>query len=91
MARELTKLHEEVARGSLAELCEWCEDPVKGEVVVVVQGAPDAAEATDEQLRAAVRALAVEGMSHRDAAAAAAAAHGVSRRRVYNLVLQAES
>ena len=91
VARELTKLHEEVARGSLAELCEWCEDPVKGEVVVVVQGAPDAAEATDEQLRAAVRALVAEGMSHRDAAAAAAAAHGVSRRRVYNLVLQAES
>ena len=89
VARELTKLHEEVVRGSLAELCEWSEGPVKGEVVVVVEGAPEtAAEATDDQLRIAVEALVADGVSRRDAAASTAAAHGVSRRRVYNLVVE---
>ena len=92
VARELTKLHEEVVRGSLAELCDWSQGPVKGEVVVVVEGAPeDASDATDGQLRATAHALVAEGMSRRDAASAAAAAHGVSRRRVYNLMPSAEN
>lgn len=91
VARELTKLHEEVVRGSLAELCEWSEGPVKGEVVIVIEGAAGAGpEATDDQLRAAVEALVSGGLSRRDAAASAAAAHGVSRRRVYNLVVDGQ-
>ena len=86
VARELTKLHEEIARGTLAELCQWSEGPVKGEATIVVEGAPDVAvEATDEELQAAAAALVAEGMSRRDAAVAAATAHGVPRRRVYNL------
>ena len=92
VARELTKLHEELVRGSLAELCEWSEGPVKGEVVVVIEGAREAdTEATDEELRAAVEALVADGVSRRDAAASAAAAHGVSRRRVYNLVVEGKN
>ena len=91
VARELTKLHEEVVRGSLAELCEWSRGPVKGEVVVVVEGAPQAdSGATDEQLLADVEALVAGGASRRDAAASTAAAHGVSRRRVYNLVVETQ-
>ena len=91
VARELTKLHEEVVRGSLAELCEWSEGPVKGEVVIVIEGAAGAGpEATDEQLRAAVEALVSGGASRKDAAASTAAAHGVSRRRVYNLVVSSQ-
>ena len=87
VARELTKLHEEVVRGSLAELRGWSEGPVRGEVVIVVEGAPEGAgEATDEELRATAAGLVAGGMSRRDAAAAAAAAHGASRRRVYNLM-----
>ena len=92
VARELTKLHEEVVRGSLAELCEWSEGPVKGEVVVVIEGAPESAtEATDDQLRAAVEALVADSVSRRDAAASTAAAYGVSRRRVYNLVTEGKN
>ena len=91
VARELTKLHEEVVRGTLAELCEWSEDRVKGEVVVVVEGAADVvSEVSDDQLRAAVEALVAEGVSRRDAAASTAVTHGVSRRRVYNLVVDTE-
>ena len=92
VARELTKLHEEVVRGSLAELCEWAAGPVKGEVVVVVEGAAEAGPVpTDDQLRAAVEALVSNGVSRRDAAASTAAAHGVSRRRVYNLAIDDQS
>ena len=91
VARELTKLHEEVVRGTLAELCRWSEDRVKGEVVVVVEGAAEAvSEASDAQLRAAVEALVAEGVSRKDAAASTAVTHGVSRRRVYNLVVDTE-
>ena len=87
VARELTKLHEEVVRGSLAELCEWASGPVRGEVVIVVAGAAEEhPAAADEELLAAAQDLVAGGMSRRDAAAAAAAAHGASRRRVYNLM-----
>lgn len=92
VARELTKLNEEVVRGSLAELCEWAEGPVKGELVVVVEGAAEEGPApTDDQLRAAVEALVAGGASRRDATAETAAAHGVSRRRVYNLAIDGQS
>lgn len=88
VARELTKMHEEVARGSLAELCEWASGPVKGEVVIVVEGAVEAAAAaTDDELTAAVESLMAAGASRRDAVEATAVAHGMSRRRLYNLVV----
>ena len=83
VARELTKLYEEVRRGSLADLAAHYQaagEP-KGEIVVVV-GPPVAeapsAEDLDQQLR---RALA--GMSARDAAAAVAVAIGLPKRQVY--------
>ncbi len=83
VARELTKLHEELRRGPLAELADhYRTAPTpKGEVVVVVgpptETAPVAAD-IDDELR---RALAT--MSVRDAAAAVAVAMGLSRRDVY--------
>lgn len=86
VAREMTKLHEELVRGTLSELCQWADEAIRGEVVVVVDGTPDdTPDPTDQQLRAAVSALMSGGMSHRDAATEVAGARGVSRRRVYNL------
>ena len=91
VARELTKLHEEVARGSLADLCEWAAGPVKGEVAIVVEGArEDMAAATDDELRVAVESLVAGGASRKDAVEVTAAAHGVSRRQLYNLVVNAD-
>jgi len=88
VARELTKLHEQTVRGTLAELREWAAGPVRGEVVVVVEGAPpDADRPGDDELRDALERSLSQGMSRRDAASAVAGAFGVSRRRVYNLGL----
>jgi 16S rRNA (cytidine1402-2'-O)-methyltransferase len=84
VARELTKLHEEVRRGALAELAAHyrAAGAPKGEIVVVV-GPPAAdAPATDDALDAALHA-ALARMSVKDAAAAVAAALALPRRAVY--------
>lgn len=87
VAREMTKLHEEVVRGTLDALVAWAEGPVKGEVVVVVEGAPVPAGAGDEEIVAALKGELAAGLSTRDAAAAVAARFSVGRRRVYELSL----
>lgn len=88
LCRELTKTYEEVRRGSLAELTDWAEaTPPRGEITLVVGGAPaaPAAAAADEDLLSAVLARTEEGLSRRDAIAAVAREYGVPRRRVYAL------
>lgn len=88
VARELTKLHEEHARGTLAELVEWAATATpKGEIVLVVEGAPARAEATDDDIVAALGVALGAGRSRRDAADEVAAALGVGRRRAYQLGL----
>ena len=83
--RELTKLHEEVWRGTLAELAAWAADGVRGEVVLVVEGAPPE-QPTDADVAAALRAAraADPAASTRDLTAAVAESLGLSRRRVYD-------
>ncbi len=90
VARELTKLHEEVWRGTLADACRWAADGVRGEVVLVLAGAPDVAgpEVDDEVLVAAVAAQSAAGARTRGAVDRVAADFGVSRRRVYELALR---
>ena len=86
VARELTKLHEEIARGSLAELAEaFAKRDVKGEVVILV-GPPIAGEVPDDAISDHLQA-ALEKMSLRDAAKAVADALGVPKARVYDLGL----
>lgn len=87
VARELTKLHEEIRRGSLVELAEWAGTGVKGEVVVVVAGAEGPAELDDDALAGRLRALLADGSSRRDAIDRVAAETGVRRGRVYDLAL----
>jgi len=87
VARELTKLHEEVWRGTLGEAAAWAvERSPRGELVVVLDRAP-AAPPPDDAL---VDALSVElaaGSSARDAARAVAARLGVPRRHAYDLAV----
>jgi 16S rRNA (cytidine1402-2'-O)-methyltransferase len=83
--RELTKTHEEVRRGRLAELVEWAKQGVRGEVTLVVAGAEASSSSTTEPaaLAALVAQLQADGLSRRDAVAAVAADTGLRRRVVY--------
>jgi 16S rRNA (cytidine1402-2'-O)-methyltransferase len=87
VARELTKLHQEVLRGSLSELSARLADrELKGEVTLVVEGVRPAAATTEVRLAEAVtlaRAALERGARKREAARDAATATGVPAGRVY--------
>lgn len=87
IARELTKKFEEFRRGTLGELV---AEPgvVRGEVVVLVGGAPEAEAPTAADLEGVVRQLLAEGWSASRAAKEAAVRTGVARRVAYALALQ---
>jgi len=87
VAREMTKLHEEFVRGTLAELAGRFDEPPKGEVVLVLEGAPPPAEVGDGRIRVVLEEAQAGGASTRDAADEAARRLGVSRRRAYRLAL----
>jgi len=84
VARELTKLYEEIRRGTVAELAEHytAPDPPKGEIVIVIGPPAAAIEASDATIDDALRA-ALANASLRDAVASVAAALAAPRRRVY--------
>jgi len=88
VCRELTKTHEEVRRGPLGELVAWAGEGVRGEVTIVVAGAPPAAaiDSDPASLRAAVAGLEEAGVPRREAIAEVARSAGVPKREVYNLV-----
>ena len=91
VARELTKLHEEVLRGRLSELLERMGDePLKGEVVVVIAGAGPAAEDVRDLVGEA-RALVAEGTRAREAARIVAERHDTSANRIYRRLLEPEN
>ena len=85
VARELTKLHQEVWRGTLDEAVGHVElgEP-RGEHVIVLAPAPPTPEASDDEIDAHVAAALAEGLSTRDAAARVARDLGVPRRRSYD-------
>ncbi|SPM35265.1 16S rRNA C1402 (ribose-2'-O) methylase RsmI [Mycobacterium rhizamassiliense] len=87
VCRELTKVHEEVLRGSLGELAAWAEDGVLGEITVVLGGATPRTDLPS--LVALVEGLVAEGSRVKDACGEVAAAHpGVRSRQLYDAVLQ---
>ncbi len=88
ICRELTKTHEEIRRGTLAELAAWAAGGTLGEVTLVVGGAPAGAAALPlAQAAAQVADLVATGMSRRDAIAAVARAAGLRRRELYDAVV----
>ncbi len=96
--RELTKTHEEIARGTLTELAAWAERGVLGEITLVVGGAPARARQRpgDPGWAASVAAAVTEvsarqaaGVPRKLAIAAVAAEWGLPKREVYNAVVAA--
>src|SRR5690606_2814925 len=90
VCRELTKTYEEVRRGPLAELAAWAEPGVKGEITLVVGGAPAPRAVTDPaELAAAVADLERRGTPRQAAIAEGAQRNGLPRRLVYDAVVAA--
>jgi 16S rRNA (cytidine1402-2'-O)-methyltransferase len=89
VCRELTKTYEEVRRGSLAELAAWATEGVRGEVTVVVAGAPPAAAGDVDAAELAERVASREeaGETRKEAIAAVAEEAGVPKRTVFDAVV----
>ena len=89
IGRELTKLHEEHWRGTLAEAVSWAtgSEP-RGELVLVLDGAPPAPAVDAERIEAALTEELNDGASARDAATTVARVLGVPKRRAYELAVQ---
>jgi len=90
VARELTKLHEEVVRGRISEvLASLLESEPRGELVVVIEGAEAVAPDLDEMVEEA-RRLVADGMRKREAAAAVARRGGGSANEIYGALVDPE-
>lgn len=86
VVRELTKLHEEISRGSLEELSEKFKDGTKGEIVLLVAGASPP-ETDDSQILGEIKKAKDRGLSRRDAIDATSGALKIAHNRVYELAL----
>jgi 16S rRNA (cytidine1402-2'-O)-methyltransferase len=87
LVRELTKLHEEVWRGTLETATAIAADP-RGEYVVVLEGAPEAPPVTDEDIETTLAGWFAGGADRRTAVAEVAASMDVPKRRVYEAALR---
>ncbi|XVQ12498.1 16S rRNA (cytidine(1402)-2'-O)-methyltransferase [Spirillospora sp. CA-255316] len=90
VCRELTKTYEEIRRGPLGELAAWAGPDVRGEITVVVGGAPEPAGLSDPaDLAAAVAGREDAGTPRKQAIAEVAKENGVPKRVVYDAVVAA--
>jgi 16S rRNA (cytidine1402-2'-O)-methyltransferase len=89
LARELTKLHEEVRRGPLSEILEGLKaDPARGEVVVVIEGARLSSEDVPAaELAANARRLMASGVERKAALVSVAKSAGVSKKKVFDALI----
>ena len=90
VVRELTKVHEEIWRGSLQDACKWIEDRdnLLGEVVIVLAGNSHESEPVEEALVIeALHQLLQEGVNVSAAVAEVSAQLGIAKRRAYSLAL----
>jgi 16S rRNA (cytidine1402-2'-O)-methyltransferase len=87
VAREITKLHEEIWRGPVSEARLHFSDQVRGEITLVIAGAPDPPPWDQERVWDAVAALIDRGVSHREAVKRVAQSSGWPRRAVYQLTI----
>ncbi|MFE6691243.1 16S rRNA (cytidine(1402)-2'-O)-methyltransferase [Streptomyces sp. NPDC057743] len=93
VCRELTKTYEEVKRGGLGELATWAAEGVRGEITVVVEGAPESGpgELDAEELVRRVRIREEAGERRKEAIAAVAADAGLPKREVFDAVVAAKN
>ncbi|MFE6721322.1 16S rRNA (cytidine(1402)-2'-O)-methyltransferase [Streptomyces albidoflavus] len=93
VCRELTKTYEEVKRDGLGALAAWAAEGVRGEITIVVEGAPEAgpADLDDAELVRRVRDREEAGERRKEAIAAVAAEAGLPKRQVFDAVVAAKN
>ncbi|MFF3273267.1 16S rRNA (cytidine(1402)-2'-O)-methyltransferase [Streptomyces chrestomyceticus] len=93
VCRELTKTYEEVRRGPLEELAAWAADGVRGEITIVVEGAPETGpqDLGPEELVRRVHVREEAGERRKEAIAAVAAETGLPKREVFDAVVAAKN
>ncbi|KND39226.1 16S rRNA (cytidine(1402)-2'-O)-methyltransferase [Streptomyces acidiscabies] len=93
VCRELTKTYEEVRRGGLGELAEWAAEGVRGEITVVVSGAPERGpeELDAGELVRRVQVREAAGERRKEAIAAVAVEAGIAKRVVFDAVVAAKN
>jgi 16S rRNA (cytidine1402-2'-O)-methyltransferase len=92
VCRELTKTHEEVRRGALSDLATWAADGVRGEITLVVGGAPaEPVSLAPAELADLVADEEAAGATRKDAIRAVVVRTGLPRRTVYDAVVAAKS
>jgi 16S rRNA (cytidine1402-2'-O)-methyltransferase len=87
VCRELTKPYEEVRRGGLGALAEWAADGVRGEITVVLAGAPLANSTDVAELVGEVTERVTAGERLKDAVTAVATEYGVPKRDLYQAAI----
>ena len=88
LAREMTKMHEEVIRGTLSELIDAVGDGVRGEVTLVIEGAQaQQIERSPEEIAERLRALLDGGLTKKDAIARVATELELPKREVYEVAV----
>ena len=87
VCRELTKLHEEVVRGTVAELAGRFAEGARGEITLVVEGAPPASASLKDGV-ARVLELVAQGARLREASIEVAEVTGLGRRELYEAALR---
>lgn len=91
VCRELTKTYEEVRRGNLGELAAWAHEGVRGEITVVIEGAPRAEHRSVGELVPVVEERVAAGERLKAVCKDVAATTGVPARQLYDAVLKART
>jgi 16S rRNA (cytidine1402-2'-O)-methyltransferase len=90
VSRELTKKFEQTARGTLADLVDWAKSEPKGEMVLVIGGAPEESLETSDLVSEVLR-LTASGLGLKQAVAEVAGLHGVSKSELYQASLDSRN
>ena len=88
VCRELTKTYEEVRRGALADLAGWASEGTRGEITVVVEGAPREVGSVDDALPG-IRSRVAAGERLKDVCADVASRTGLSKKTLYDAAIAA--
>ncbi|MFZ5434935.1 MAG: 16S rRNA (cytidine(1402)-2'-O)-methyltransferase [Bacillota bacterium] len=91
MARELTKIHEEVVRGTLKEISDTVSPDIKGEITLVVEGAGPRSDTPVGQFAGIVASFVAEGVDRKTACRIISKAFGISSRALYNDSLERDA